>query len=371
MYTNRNVLALFGVVFFTIQGAAQINITADIFPTPGTTAEYYVMNNAARHHVVGSGTNQIWDLTGAQSDARSATAYINPSEGQHGNVFPNASLLVLEDLENETYYRVDNGGMRILGTVGQSFINPLEEEALRYSPPLYLCKTPLKLNDAYTQQSNIHINIPISLIPDTILSQLPIQPDSIRFRLSFTTDEACDGEGVLKLPGKDFEVLKLTSKTITVNYLEAKVPFLGWIDASSFVAFPGVGEEISSETVTFWSPEHIHYVALYTYDTDSSFIETAEITVNGTILNSRPALSVTESLTIYPNPVNNEMFIDNKSAKGQPYTMLVMDANGQIILMNKMQDLQSINTSLFQAGTYFVKVINGNGKGSVQKFIKL
>ncbi len=79
-------------------------------------------------------------------------------------------------------------------------------------------------------------------------------------------------------------------------------------------------------------------------------------------------------ITTYPNPVNNNLTLNFTSKTNDEYKLEITNVNGDVVFETKAQlqigkNNTIINTSNFDAGIYFVKLINGSQIKNT-KFIK-
>ena len=93
-------------------------------------------------------------------------------------------MVVRETNFNETYYLTSSTGLTALGNPIESPVDPGIIEKGNLNPPLKIIQTPMSLGQNLTQSSYVVFNIPLTIIPDTILDQLPIQPDSLRIKIN-------------------------------------------------------------------------------------------------------------------------------------------------------------------------------------------
>jgi len=67
-----------------------------------------------------------------------------------------------------------------------------------------------------------------------------------------------------------------------------------------------------------------------------------------------------EGLTIYPNPVNELLFIEMND-KNTSFQAEILNTQGQVIVEKTLQNTQSIDVSTFAKGVYLVKIFNEEG----------
>jgi uncharacterized repeat protein (TIGR01451 family) len=79
-------------------------------------------------------------------------------------------------------------------------------------------------------------------------------------------------------------------------------------------------------------------------------------------------------VTVYPNPVKNNLVLDFVSDKNTDMQMQILNAEGRIVFSGKItvaegESKQTINASAFNAGSYFIKLISADGETAL-KFVK-
>jgi hypothetical protein len=107
-------------------------------------------------------------------------------------------------------------------------------------------------------------------------------------------------------------------------------------------------------------------VAFNNIDTSYSSGDSARLCTVG--INAVPSNSF--ELTVWPNPINNELNIDNLNAQIKSFE--VVNLLGEVILSQNTSNSQIIklNTSNLNPGIYFIKAKNGNGNVSVVRIVK-
>ena len=345
-------------------------ITSFSLPKPGTINSYYTALDADYIEITKRGNNQIWDVARMSGGETSTINYEDKVNGEFKNLYPDANLFINEDGDGEIYYISDESGLRILGAPMESFLNPGVTENGRLSAPVFEIKTPMNLGDQLNQTAYIKINIPISIIPDSIFETLPIKPDSLRLNIENGYNYECSGTGTLKLPGKDFTALQQTVNVNTIARLEAKVPFLGWQDVSSLVDLGlGLGEENKATMINFWSPDEVGYIARFQKDEADGQI-TSQYTTEGTILKSKADLTSDINFAMYPNPAIAEVSI-NFSGKTSDLVLQVKDLFGNDVVNQKYNAGQTLSTSTWIPGIYLVHVFADGKLVKTQKLIRI
>ena len=156
--------------------------------------------------------------------------------------------------------------------------------------------------------------------------------------------------------------LSVNDKTISWEAPEQGVP-TGY---NVFVNGNLVAENITETSYTFKSGKNKNIIEVFAlYNEKSSvgvslFIETEKGTGIADV--------ETQSISIYPNPANDRLFIE---AEGKIENIVIYDIYGrhQVTETPSHQEMTSVNVSNLNAGIYFVKINTKNGE-IVKRFIK-
>ncbi len=93
-----------------------------------------------------------------------------------------------------------------------------------------------------------------------------------------------------------------------------------------------------------------------------------QVTIADRILNSEELLE--ESVTVYPNPVAEELRFDLEDAYEQ-YSLRVYNTSGQIIHTTESLSSSRLNVKDYSVGTYFLTLHKDNKSSRAVQFIKL
>ena len=91
----------------------------------------------------------------------------------------------------------------------------------------------------------------------------------------------------------------------------------------------------------------------------------------GLITHSMNETNITSALSVYPNPVNAELWIKNE--QNSNYTARLLDMNGRVLKGNiklESNSTQKISTDFLNKGMYILIVIDNEGNTQAHKFIK-
>jgi len=89
------------------------------------------------------------------------------------------------------------------------------------------------------------------------------------------------------------------------------------------------------------------------------------------VTTSTQKLKDIETLSLYPNPVSNQLTVALNANVSDNFTLRVINSTGQLVTTQQMSMNRSvINTSELAKGIYFVQIVGNNGILSTQKFVK-
>jgi len=84
-----------------------------------------------------------------------------------------------------------------------------------------------------------------------------------------------------------------------------------------------------------------------------------------------PVKKRNNSISVYPNPANDELFISSNSVNSsEKITCTIIDMFGRTVLENKLLMNESIDISTLSEGVYFIRTVNGEYVSTI-KFIKV
>ena len=366
-------LMTFGPISF-----AQIKITNATFPKPGDTLKTIFTANVPGGLQMGStGGPRIWDFSQLKNGFKQREIYTLPSSGKDAAFFPDANLLMISDGQ-EFYIKSTDQMMEGLGIGGSNeFLDT--SIVIKYNKRPILRKTPLEFINTTFSQGEFRIDLNARIIPDSLLKDFPIKPDSIRLQVSNTLRGLIDAYGTLKIHGKNYEVLREKAEVITEARVFIKV--LGiWLDLLSLA-----GDNIPEQFGNFLGRDTTIAYNFYN-NLKKEAIVSATFTTNGTFqgvtfidevnLTSSVDQTLLDSpFTISPNPAADYMEINSEYTE-IPHTLLISDMSGRSVYFGIIEPGNSQNTRIditnWAKGTYQVQFFTLRNKRTFsQKFIKI
>lgn len=74
-------------------------------------------------------------------------------------------------------------------------------------------------------------------------------------------------------------------------------------------------------------------------------------------------------ITLFPNPGNGRVKISIESGDTEFYICTILNAIGQNVKTERVQDKDELNLSNFEKGIYFIQIANANGNSVTQKYV--
>ena len=361
---------------------AQITITANTFPSPGDVLLYATDNNPQGIDVVTNAgvTNFLWDVSKLKVGQTSKTTYQPANAGVNLPNFTGADMVVIGQA-GESYYNKTATKFEFMGYSGSDPLGFNLNVLARYSPVLVERKAPLNYNDESKQTTNLSLPFPaapiLALLPDSVVSAFPIQPDSLRVRSKLERAERVDGWGSCKIPGgNSYPVLRLRRTDYTTNSLDAFIkplPFLPgtWVDVTSLIGGVGggFGDLLGTDTTItfrFLSGTEKEEIAVATMSNDLSTVETVRFKNTTGISPAPEALAPgTANIQAYPNPAVEWVRFDCTNLASGDYTLKIFNVIGKTVWKEvyPINGSRSIRIELdnFRKGTYLYSLADSKG----------
>lgn len=331
----------------------------------------------------GSNTAQTWDYSYLRS-ALNSTAFQTErylaasSDTSVIREFPTADVVRELSPGRFAVYNVTSTRFELIGynkiNLGPTLNIPVYA---RFLQPALERRAPLSMNSTNKNNSSFVVSFPSSLIPDTILSLLPIRPDSIRIRYQTTRNDLVDAFGTIAIPGLSKSVLREKRYEETEFKLEAKLNPLPWLDITNLILQNGM-QRPRDTTIRyyFWSEAVKEPIAVISTNV-SGKVESVEykyVVINTSTLETGYTEGVAQ-LTLSPNPTQDLLTIDIADAEKGSYQLSIYDVTGRLWHTEK-KDLSlslekwQISLNDLPSGSYWVQLKNSKGQFVSEQCIK-
>ncbi len=352
-------------------------MTVFLMAQPTITSAYFVAANdiletridtQPSSAILPLGTNQqTWDyssLSYAASTLRDS--FFETNMGPNNDLYPDAELVQING-SIEQYYNVTSDKQELVGYAGQDPVGLGIFVNARYDQPSLYRSAPLALFSQINSTSSVSFAVDAAQLPDSLLNQLPITPDSIRVAIANTKNGIADAYGDMTIPGGTYTVLRLNLTEYTDTKIFAKLGNF-WLDITSTVIssipnIQGIGKDTIKHFDFITNTEKEIIASVYV---DNNTDEVQRVVYKANVISSLSDINAPRpSLSAYPNPVENEVMFRLDNIPSGKYTIKIynilgatvwqkpyrIDANTRLIWEN-LRDLNK--------GTYLLSLVNEN-----------
>jgi len=361
------IFLILGLMLVSFQSEAQVTISSNSFPKIGDTLFFGNTNNFDSIGSRRTGANVIWDFSNIVANQNLQYIYKDPSQSPNGTNFPSASILFYSSSNpgNESFLRADQDALLILG--GSSSFN-FVPAALKYQPPIPEVFVPSSIGDRRITASVSRTAFSSAVLPDSILDQLPIKPDSFRISLNWADTLVFTGEGIVKLPSKDIPAVQFNHRTKTTFGIEIFLPFFGWTDITG--TFPGAADlSRSINQDIFYSPDYRGLIAAaFRGGGIQQSILQFRLSNKLSVFNEKGRLE--EVAQLFPIPADKRLELSFNN----PVTLWdikIFDLQGKEVWKGNAASSAIIELSSWTKGFYIINIENKKGERFSGRFLKI
>lgn len=355
--------ATFGLTLFA---QAQITITQNDFAQVGDTI-YYGYDTVGVTSNIGSasGPNKTWDISTARKNEVKASIFLSPSNSTIPVPDNITHVLIDGDAQSTRFLNISstqletiipNPAVTFLG--GESFIRL---KSVKF-PSTYLTV----VGDTFLSEQ---------VVPGALLG-LSALADSVKITFTIKVNSIGDAWGDLKTPTGTYPSLRFKISQNVDFKFEGKrmigpiwTPWIAIPAASLPIALPS-----NETTISYvWVHQNGKYflaeetmVAGNPTQREKLRYQTPKPVVNTGLANQE--LNNIQA-NIYPNPANNELFIDANLNSNQSCQITITDITGKLVQSNNIisdGNAIKLNTTNLTNGLYFVNLIGSNSKVTVK-----
>jgi hypothetical protein len=366
MHIKKTYLSNLALLLLLISApiSAQTSLTDAYFPSVNDSLQTAIalpQYTRALRLTSAASTAQQWDFSflrsANNSTAKTTERYLSTTDTALLRQFPTAKLVrdigggqlaaynrTATRFELLGYKNIDLGGALRLPLIAK-FLQPVLER-----------RAPLAFNTTNRNQSNFVLAFSSDIVPDTILRNLPIRPDSIRIRFQTDRQDKTDAFGTLFIPGGRYEVLRERRYEITDTKIEALVL---------------TGQQRPRDTTIryyFWSNLAKEPIAILTTDDKDSVVlaEYKYLKINTSVKNT-PNTEGGYALSIFPNPTTNDVFFDLKMLPSTAtFSLTVVDNMGRKVADQKVpngsEQRVQMDLSKWLTGIYWAYLTDAEGR---------
>ena len=349
---------------------AQITYTANSFPSAGQVLHIATAIDSTLAVTPASSTATAWDFTTLQSINNRKDTIQAASTGASFALFPTSDILspllgggfgvAYADVTTTQLVNI-GGGVELFGlSIAAPYVNTHVRQVV-----------PLTYGDNATDQYILSVSRHVDSIPllrqllDSLTSgsPVPINPDSIRLRLTGDEDRAVDAWGTCQLP--DSTIYDVIRQKVVTDFevrieIGSQVPIFGfrWVDLTTIVPlpFPTQGRLVRYDFLAEGIPQPVVQLTLDSSEANIINIEYLDSTNNNPIQVRQVQNQALLPMAVYPNPAQTQLTVEVPlQALTQPEaTLTLTNALGQVVWQRPAQGqmVQTIGVAALPRGMY-------------------
>ncbi len=359
-------ILLFVLVLFSTTVHSQITVTSSSLVSVGDTLFTGIDNDPIDLDLGSTGPNQSWDFSQLDVAFYNRTEFVAVPDNDESDAFPNANLFVSTGTVGGVYYRKENG---VIYEEGRSGLDPLTNEvplSVKNTGVAIYRTTPLEYEDTSNNNYSFEVKFSGELIPDTLLENVPITPDSVRITVDNTREGTVDAWGSLELPDGTYDVLRERVTISSETVIEVKT-FLGWLEIDPAL-LGGLGDlfaPTSTDSYRFYADGVKEVLAQVNIDEDG-VVTRASIRardLNSSAIVLRPDES---EVFVHPNPSFGNVSFEFVNLKRGYYSIQVSNILGKRLYNQRFFVDQNArineDLSFLSKGTYIYTITNESGE---------
>lgn len=350
-------LFLFAVLSGPMTG--QVTIDDLMMPMAGDSVELFVDPAPSPDIVItepGGDEYWLWIL----GDALSQSVVFDTND--RTDLFPFANMKATT-MAFENYYDIRDDAWLLSGQVGQDPFGLGLNVNLFYQPGFREYYAPVAYEDSLSQSFDLFTGIPLSLVPDSILSGLPLIPDSMRARIITQVVDKVDAWGTLNINNGEAEALRVMREQRVAIRVEAKISILPWTDVTDllvdFLDFLPFDINLNDTLVSYQYLAPGYTLPLAEVTIDSAGVVNS-VTYQQPLVSSVREIADLAALDVYPNPASDLVTVTlNKEAT----QMRIYDLSGVLVKSFDVMSEQKmdISTHDLPPGIFLVTTWNNAG----------
>ena len=353
--------------FMTVLLMAQPTITSAYFVVADDILETRI-DAQPSSAILPQGTNQqTWDYSSlSYAGPTLRDSFFNANLGANSDLFPDAEIVQING-SIEQYYNVTANKQELMGYAGQDPVGLGIFVNAKYDQPSLYRSAPLELFTQINNTSSVSFAVDADQLPDSLINQLPITPDSIRVSIENTKNGIADAYGEMTIPGGTYTVLRVNMTEHRNTKIFAKLGNF-WIDITSTILtsipnLQGVGKDTLKHFDFISNNEKEIISSVYVdHETD----EVQRVLYKANIISATSDINAPRpSLSAYPNPVEHEVMFRLDHIPSGKYTIKIYNILGSTVWGKRYRvesnnQLVWENLSELNKGTYLLSLVNEN-----------
>lgn len=349
-----------------VPAMAQITVSRENFPAIGDTLLIAVDNLPSNISITPGGADLRWDFSSLQAPFVRQIPVRRVNEGEQSADFPNANQLVPLIFDGEAYYRSTNSTYEMVGIFGKDPFGFNIKTSTRFSPPIIERRAPMRYRDERTARSAFSFTFSTDDLPDSVLDQLPITPDSLGIRIASTRQDVVDAWGKLIIPGDIYNVLREKRTEIREPRVDARIGFLGWQDITNLIPNSALIRKDTTVYYYFFSNEVKEPIAIVTMDKSGKRPLRVEYRASERITDVQNVQALKPGVYAFPNPAIVNVRFEFSNLPPGNYKLTIYNILGSVVWSERYsingQRIEKVDISNLRKGTYLYSLQNERGQ---------
>lgn len=355
--------------------SAQSAIRQLVLPRVGDTM-YIAVDAIPGRLDLRSGANRRWDYSSLQGLPREQLL-LPAAVGDYAGAFPSADLLLINSGRGEVYYKKKGEVFELKGFAGLLSRQLGLKTLVSFQPAIVERRSILDYRDSYAQEAKTFLAFRRSDLPASLQSELPMEVDSLRLKISIQRESDVDAWGKLRIPEDEYDVLReriTEERTLELAAKWKNDPTVEWRSLSDeqarrlTVQFEKLLGPSKTECYRYVSDEAIEPIAAVYVEPQTNNVLSVEFKSSAVAVNRlRFADNGKTNIFAYPNPAIDEIRFDMVNLKQETYQLKIfnilgMEVASQTYPGDAPQKTVKLNLSKLRKGTYLCSLVNERGK---------
>lgn len=359
----RLLFVLFQFIYIATN-VAQIIVTNETFPNPGDTLFTKIDNLPEGLYIGTTGPAQDWNFINLEPSFTQVNVIKEAIEGEYYAAFPNTNALI--DIEiGQGYFEINRNQVALLGYAGLDPLGLNIKVNGKFSTPYIERRSKMIFEDKNILNTNILLPLPTKDIPQDILNNLPLTPDSLRINFAIERTDEVDAWGTMTIPEGIYEVLREKRIEKQQIKLEAKIGLLNWQNVTNFVNNKFLGEQ-NRVSYHFFSNKTLEPIAIVKMQENGDKIANVVYKSERSNRYSEDINTSIPGIYVSPNPAIVSARFEFKNLASGTYQLKIFNILGLEVWKKEYQingnRIEKIPLGSFQKGTYLYSLIDERGK---------
>ena len=301
-------------------------------------------------------TGNTWNFSSLLNNSTDTTVFISPATAPGGSNFPASNLSFLQDVNNPAVTGKANTFLTKSSTSLQ--LDGISDGTIygKHQDPETVITFPSSFGTSFTDAA---------LIIATVTGAQVGQPvaDSVKIKSITNITSTFNASGTLTTPYGIFPAIRQYTIRETIDTIWAK----GLLTGGNYIV--GSTSKDTTYSHQYYSDNANTKFPIVTYNVTKAGVLTGDaswmLAYSSGNTTGANELEV-KSISIYPNPVQNTLTINNQDVIN---SISIMDVTGKVVYKTEKQNIKTLNVDFLNKGIYILSIETDSYFGTT-KFIK-